>query len=104
GRAGGVGGHGKHRSVLARRRCWKRKVCKCCWWIPGSWRKCRGGTKNRTRPIVNGSNGCTVAACCEVRSGPRKQCACCARWCEIRQTWWRRVGTGCGGCKRVSTK
>ena len=39
-----------------------------------------------------------------VRSGRRKRCACCGRWCGIRRTWWRRVETGCGGCKRVWTR
>ena len=63
-----------------------------------------GRTKNRTRPIASGFNGCTVAACCGGRSGRRKQCACCARLYGIRRTWWRRVGTGCGGCKRAWTR
>src|SRR5215831_5418452 len=35
---------------------------------------------------------------------PEEACACCGRWCEIRRTWWRRVETGCGECKRVSIK
>ena len=33
-----------------------------------------GRDKNRTRPIASGSNGCTVAVCCEVRSGPEGGC------------------------------
>src|SRR5262249_19337053 len=70
----------------------------------GNWRGCRGGTKRRIRPIANGCSGCTVAACCGVRSGRRKPYACCAPWCGIRPTWWRRVGTGCGECRRAWTR
>src|SRR5262249_34636414 len=77
---------------------------RCCWWIPGHWRGGRGGERNRTRPIASGSNGCTVAACCGVRSGRKPRSAYCARWCAIRRTWWRRVRTGCGECKRAWTK
>src|SRR5579864_9399529 len=63
-----------------------------------------GRDKKSTRPIASGSNGCTVAACCGVRSGRKKRFACCARWCGIRRTWWRRVATGCAECKRAWTR
>src|SRR5208337_4379387 len=89
---------------IAPHEVWKRKVSKYCWWIPDSWRGCRGGTKRRTRRIASGFSGCTVADCCGVRSDPRKRSACCGRWCGIRPTWWRSVETGCGGCRRAWTR
>src|SRR5664279_2850588 len=49
-------------------------------------------------------SGCTVADCCGVPSDPRKRCACCEPWCGIKPTWWRRVGIGCGGCRRAWTR
>src|ERR1700723_714639 len=89
---------------IARTRCWKGKVCKCCWWIHGNWRGCPGGTKRQTRRIASGFSGCTVADYCRVRFDRRKQSACCGRWCGIRPTWWRSLETGYGGCKRASTR
>src|SRR5215813_3193770 len=77
---------------------------RCCWWIHGNWRGCQGGTRKPIRPIASGFSGCTVAACCGVRSGRRKLCACCAPWCGIRRTWWGREETGCGECKRAWTR
>src|ERR1039457_4979107 len=48
-----------------RSRFWKGAGWRCCWWIRGNWRACRGGTRKRTRPTVSGFNGCTVVDCCE---------------------------------------